>query len=168
MILGLSIATFTQVHVIISLIGIATGLIVLIGMLRGHKLEGWTAVFLATTLLTSLTGFLFPITAFTPALAVGVLSTVILTIAILALYVFHLAGTWRPVYVATAVAALYLNAFVAVVQAFQKLEPLQSLAPTQSEPPFLAAQAALLALFVAAGIVALMRFRPATASPALA
>jgi hypothetical protein len=117
MILGLPVATFTLAHVVISLIGIATGLIVLAAMLRGHFSAGLTAIFLATTLLTSLTGFLFPISAFTPALATGVLSTVILAIALLALYAFHLSGAWRPVYVVAAVAALYLNVFVAIVQA---------------------------------------------------
>src|SRR3979409_727827 len=103
MILGLSFVTFTLVHVIISLAGIATGIVVLLGMLRGYMRSGWTAIFLATTLLTSLTGFLFPITVFTPALGTGVLSTIILTIALLALYVFHLEGAWRPIYVVTAV-----------------------------------------------------------------
>jgi hypothetical protein len=166
MVLGLSFAIFPLVHVIISLAGIATGIVVLLGMLRGHMHSGWTAIFLATTLLTTVTGFLFPITVFTPALGTGVLSTIILAITLVALYVFHLEGAWRPVYVVTAVAALYLNVFVAVVQAFQKLGPLQDLAPTQSEPPFLAAQGLVLALFVAAGFIALKAFRPAR--PALA
>ena len=166
MILGLSFATFTLVHVIISLVGIATGLVVLLGMLRGHVLAGWTGIFLATTLLTTLTGFLFPISGFTPALGTGVVSTVVLAVAIPALYVFHLAGAWRPIYVVTAVAALYVNTFVAVVQAFQKLGPLQDLAPTQSEPPFLAVQGFVLALFVIAGFIALKTFWPAR--PALA
>ena len=121
MILGLSFATFTLVHVIISLIGIATGLVVLLGMLRGRMLVGWTGIFLGTTLLTTLSGFLFPISGFTPALGTGVVSTVILAIAIPALYVFHLAGAWRPIYVVTAVAALYLNSFVAVVQALVRI-----------------------------------------------
>src|SRR6478736_10352235 len=102
MILGLSIATFTLVHVIISLIGIATGLVVLAGMLRGRRLVGWTCIFIATTVLTTLTGFLFPITAFTPALGTGVVSTIILAFALLALYVFHLAGVWRAIYVISA------------------------------------------------------------------
>ena len=120
----------------------------------------------ASALLTNFTGFLFPISGFTPALPVGVLSTVILAIALLALYGFRLAGAWRPIYVITAIAALYLNVFVAVVQAFQKLGPLQELAPTQSEPPFLAAQGLVLVLFVIAGFIALQRFSPA--GPALA
>jgi hypothetical protein len=166
MILGLSFATFTLVHVIISLIGIATGLVALQGMLRGSMLAGWTGIFLGTTLLTTLTGFLFPISGFTPALGTGVVSTVLLAIAIPALYIFHLARAWRPIYVVTAVAALYLNSFVAVVQAFQKLGPLQDLAPTQSEPPFLAAQGLVLVLFVIAGFIALKTFRPER--PALA
>lgn len=149
------------VHVAISLIGIATGLLVLAAMLRGHFPPGLTAIFLATTLLTSLTGFLFPISAFTPALATGVLSTVIPAFALLVLYVFRLANTWRPVYVVAAMAALYLNVFVAIVQAFQKLGPLQVLAPTQSEPPFLVAQGVALALFAIAGFIAAKAFRPA-------
>jgi hypothetical protein len=160
MILGLSIATFTLVHVAISLVGIATGFLVLVAMLRGHFLPGLTAIFLATTLLTSLSGFLFPISAFTPALATGVLSTAILGFALLALYAFHLSNAWRLIYVVTAVAALYLNVFVAIVQAFQKLGPLQALAPTQSEPPFLIAQGVVLALFVVAGFIAAKTFRP--------
>jgi Na+/glutamate symporter len=130
-------------------------------MLRGHFPSGLTAIFLATTLITSLTGFLFPISAFTPALVTGVLSTVVLAFALLALYVFRLANAWRPIYVVTAVAALYLNVFVAIVQAFQKLGPLQALAPTQWEPPFLVAQGVVLALFVIAGFIAAKAFRPA-------
>ena len=160
MVLGLSFESFTLLHVVISLVAIASGLVVLIGMLSGKRLPGWTALFLATTVLTSVTGFLFPITAFTPALAVGALSLAILAAALLALYVFRLAGAWRPIYVTSAIAALYLNVFVAVVQAFQKLEPLQPLAPTQSEPPFLIAQAAVLVAFILAGLLAVTRFRP--------
>ena len=110
-----------------------------------------------------MTGFLFPITAFTPALAVGAISLVILAIALLALYAFRLAGHWRWIYVVTAMSALYLNVFVLVVQAFQKLEVLQPLAPTQSEPPFVAAQGAVLVAFIVLGILATMRYRPAPA-----
>lgn len=161
MVLGLSISAFTTLHVAISLVAIAAGLVVLAGMLAGRRMPMLTALFLATTIATSVTGFLFPITALTPALAVGALSLAILAVALLALYGFRLAGAWRPVYVITAVAALYLNVFVAVVQAFQKLAALQPLAPTQSEPPFLAAQAAVLGLFVVLGVLAAVRFRPA-------
>ncbi len=160
MVLGLSIATFTTLHVVISLVGIGSGLVVLVGMLANKRLEAWTALFLASTVLTTVTGFLFPISAFTPALAVGVLSAILLAAALLALYVFHLAGAWRWIYVVGAVFALYLNVFVAVVQSFQKVAFLQPLAPTQSEPPFIAAQAVVLALFIVLGVVALIRFRP--------
>ena len=160
MILGMSFETFTLVHTVISLIGIATGLVALAGMLAGKLLKGWTGLFLVTTVLTSVTGFLFPISVFTPALGVGILSMVVLAIALAALYVFHLASAWRPIYVITAVFALYLNSFVGVVQAFQKIAVLQPLAPTQSEPPFLIAQGLLLGLFVVLGVIATLRFRP--------
>jgi hypothetical protein len=161
MILGMSFETFSLLHTVISLIGIATGLVALAGMLAGKLLKGWTGLFLLTTVLTTVTGFLFPISVFTPAIGVGIVSSVILVIALAALYVFHLAGAWRPIYVTTAVFALYLNSFVGVVQAFQKVSFLQPLAPTQSEPPFLIAQGALLGLFVVLGIIALVRFHPA-------
>ena len=160
MILGMSFETFSLLHTVISLIGIATGLVALAGMLAGKLLNGWTGLFLVTTVLTSVTGFLFPISVFTPALGVGILSMVVLALALAALYVFHLAGAWRPIYVITAVFALYLNSFVGVVQAFQKVSFLQPLAPTQSEPPFLIAQGLLLGLFVVLGVIATLRFRP--------
>lgn len=160
MILGMSISTFTTLHVVISLIGIATGLFVLAGMLGSKRLGAWTAVFLATTVLTSVTGFLFPTSGFTPALGVGYLSLVILALALAALYVFHLAGAWRWIYVATAVTALYLNCFVLVVQMFQKFPTLHALAPNQSEPPFQIAQGLLLVAFIALGILAARRFHP--------
>jgi len=160
MIFGMSIATFTTVHVILSLIGIASGIVVLFGMLGGKRLHGLTAIFLATTVLTSVTGFLFPHDRLLPSHIVGIISLVALALAILALYVYGLAGSWRWIYVATAVVALYLNVFVAVVQAFQKLPALRSLAPTQSEPPFLIAQAVVLAIFVVLGGIALKAFRP--------
>ncbi len=160
MILGMSVATFTTVHVILSLIGIASGIVVLFGMLGGKRLHGLTAIFLATTVLTSATGFLFPHDRLLPSHIVGIISLVALALAILALYVYGLAGSWRWIYVATAVVALYLNVFVAVVQAFQKLPALHSLAPTQSEPPFLIAQTVVLAIFVVLGGIALKAFRP--------
>ena len=161
MILGMSPLLF--VHVALSLVGIATGLVVFYGMLTGKSHGGLTAVFLATTVLTSLTGFPLPATQILPSHIVGVLSLVLLAVAIVALYVHHLAGGWRWIYVATALAALYLNVFVGVVQSFQKLAFLRRLAPTQSEPPFLIAQLLVLALFVVLGIVAAKRFRPLAA-----
>jgi uncharacterized membrane protein YfhO len=165
MIWGMSVATFTFVHVVISLIGIATGLVVLAAMLRGKRLPAWTAVFLATTILTSVTGFAFPFDRFLPSHWFGVISLVVLAVALLALYAFRLAGPWRRLFVAAAVVALYLNVFVAVVQAFQKLAFLQPLAPTQSEAPFLLAQLVVLAVFIVLGILAARRFQPATAAP---
>jgi hypothetical protein len=164
MILGMSIETFTVVHVVISLIAIASGIGVLLGMFGSSRLTGLTALFLLTTVLTSVTGFLFPLSGFTPAVGVGILSLVVLALALLGLYVFRLAGAWRWIYVVTAIVALYLNCFVAVVQAFQKLSFLQPLAPTQSEPPFQIAQGVLLLLFIVAGILAVRRFHPGTAA----
>ena len=160
MILGMSLATFTLVHVILSLIGIFTGVVVLIGMLNANKLSGLTAVFLATTVLTSATGFLFPFDKLLPSHIVGIISLVVLAIAILALYVFRLAGSWRWIYVGSAVLSLYLNAFVAVVQAFLKIPFLNELAPTQKEPPFAIAQEVVLLAFVVLGILAARWFRP--------
>jgi len=160
MILGMSLATFTVVHTVLSLIGIVTGLVVLLGMLGGRKLDSWTAIFLATTVLTSVTGFFFPFAKLLPSHIVGIILLVILAIALVALYGIHLAGAWRWIYVAGAVLALYLNVFVGVVQAFQKLAFLQPFAPTQSEPPFIVAQVVVLAIFVVLGFLALKRFHP--------
>ncbi len=151
-----------QIHVILSLVGILTGYVELYGLVTGVSSSGWTrATFLATTILTSVTGFPLPPFGFDPPRAVGVISLVLLALALAALYAFRLAGAWRWIYVGAAVAALYLNVFVAVVQAFQKLPLLHALAPTQSEPPFLVSQIVVLAAFVALGVVAAMRFHPA-------
>jgi hypothetical protein len=160
MILGMSTSTFTLVHVVLSLVGIFAGLVVVFGMFSSKKLDGLTALFLATTVLTSVTGFFFPFDKILPSHIVGIISLVVLAIAILALYALHLAGPWRWIYVVSAVLALYLNVFVGVVQAFQKLPLLASLAPTQSEPPFLIAQAIVLVIFVVLGIGAVRSFRP--------
>src|SRR3984957_5644315 len=149
-----------QIPVALSLIGIVSGLVVLYGLLTGRPFGGWTALFLATTILTSVTGFPLPPFGFDPPRAVGVISLVLLALAVAALYVFRLAGAWRWVYVGSAIAALYLNVFVGVAQAFQKLPFLQPLAPTQSEPPFLVTQVAVLVIFVALGILAAIRFHP--------
>jgi hypothetical protein len=162
MIIGMSTSTFTLVHVVLSLVGIAAGLVVLFGMFGSKSLDGWTALFLATTVLTSVTGFFFPTDKVLPSHIVGVISLVFLAAAILALYVYHLAGSWRWIYVVGAVVALYLNVFVGVVQAFQKLPLLASLAPTQSEPPFVVAQSVVLVVFVVLAIVAVRSFRPRT------
>jgi hypothetical protein len=161
MVLGLSFETFTQLHVIISLVGIVSGLVVVWGMLGNRKLAGWTAVFLVTTVLTSVTGFPIPPFGIDPPRIIGILSLVLLTAAILGYYVFHLRGAWRWIYAVTAVIALYLNVFVFVIQAFQKLSFLQPLAPTQSEPPFVVAQVLVLALFAVLGFLSVKRLHPA-------
>lgn len=153
-------APFTLFHVALSLVGISTGFVVLAAMLRSRRVPGWTAIFLATTLATTVTGFMFPFNGFTPALGVGVVSLAVLAVAIPALYAFRLAGRWRAAYVATAVLALYLNVFVLVVQMFQKIPVLHALAPTQKEPPFAIAQGLVLVAFVALGILAVRRFHP--------
>ena len=160
MIAGLSIENFTILHTAISLIGIVSGLVVLGGMLRARRLPGWTALFLATTVLTSVTGFMFPINGLTPAIVVGVISIVILAIALMALYVKHLSGAWRWIYVVTALTALYFNVFVLIVQSFQKVPVLQKLAQTQSESTFLIAQGVTLVAFLILGTLAARRFRP--------
>jgi hypothetical protein len=159
MMLGLSFETFTLLHVAISLVAIVAGLPVLLAMLQNRMAPGMTALFLGTTVLTSVTGFMFPSATLLPSHIVGIISLVALFIAIVALYGFRLAGTWRTAYVVTAVLSLYLNVFVLVVQAFQKVAPLKALAPTQSELPFLVAQAVLLAAFGWAGFMAVRRFR---------
>jgi len=158
MILGMPLATFITVHVIISLIGIAAGLVVVAGMIRGQHAPAWAALFLATTVLTSLTGFPIPPFGLDPPRIVGIVSLVLLGIAIPALYVFRLAGWWRPIYVVTATAALYLNCFVGVVQTFQKIAFFNAFAPTGSEPPFAIAQGAVLIVLTAMGVLAVRKF----------
>jgi hypothetical protein len=155
-----SLTLLLQVHVGLSLIGIASGFVVVYGMMTGSPFPGWTALFLATTILTSVTGFPLPPYGFDPPRAIGVLSLVLLAAAVAGLYLFKLAGAWRWIYIVTAIASLYLNTFVAVVQSFQKLAFLQPLAPTQSEPPFVIAQLVVLVAFIALGVLAVRRFRP--------
>jgi len=157
MILGMT--TFTFVHVVLSLIGIFSGFVVVLALLVGKRLDGWTALFLVSTAATSVTGFLFPFHRFLPSHGVGILSLLMLAIAILARYALQLAGAWRRIYAVTAVISLYLNVFVLIAQAFQKVPGLKAVAPTQSEPPFLITQAVALTVFVLLGIVAAIRFR---------
>jgi hypothetical protein len=160
MILGMSIETFTFVHVVISLVGIMTGFIVLALMLQSAPIAGWNAFFLVSTILTSVTGYFFPIKGLTPAHIVGAISLVILAVALLAIYGRKLAGRWRAIYVASAVAALWLNVFVAIVQSFNKFGYLNKFAPTGSEAPFAVTQGVVLILFVIAGVAAVRRYRP--------
>jgi hypothetical protein len=157
MILGMT--TFTFVHVVISLVGIFSGLVTVFGMIAGKRLDGWTGLFLVMTVLTSVTGFMFPYHGFTPAIGVGILSLVALAMAILARYRRHLVGGWRRTYVISAVIALYLNVFVLVVQLFEKVPVLHAMAPKGSEPPFLITQAIVMVIFVVLGILAAKKFR---------
>lgn len=150
---------FTLLHVVLSLVGIGSGLVVLYGMIRGKRMDSGTALFLATTVLTSLTGFFFPFHGVTPGIVVGIVSMVVLGAAVYGRYVRRMAGAWRPVYVIGATVALYLNVVVLIIQLFEKVGSLRALAPTQSEPPFLATQVVVMAGFVVAGILAVKRFR---------
>jgi hypothetical protein len=151
---------FTLVHVAISLIGILTGIIVAFGMLSAKRLDGMTAVFLGTTVLTSVTGYFFPYHGFKPSYAVGAISLVVLAIAIYARYSRHMAGGWRRTYVITAMIALYLNCFVLVAQGFMKVPALNALAPTGSEPPFLIAQIIVMLIFIVWTVLAVKKFHP--------
>ena len=159
MILGMTTSTFTLVHVLLSLVGIGSGLVVIFGLLTGKRLDGWTALFLATTVATSVTGFGFPFDHLLPSHKVGILSLLVLAVAILARYAFHLRGAWSRIYAISAVVALYLNVFVGVVQAFLKVPALKALAPKQTEPPFLVAQLVVLVIFIVITILAAKRFR---------
>jgi hypothetical protein len=152
--------TYTFVHVVISLVGIGSGLVALVGLLTGKRLDGWTALFLLTTAATSLTGFGFPFDHLLPSHIVGLISLVTLAVAAAARYAFHLAGPWRWIYVVGAVVSLYFNVFVLIVQLFLKVPAVHALAPTQAEPPFAIVQGAVLLLFVVLGILAAIRSRP--------
>jgi hypothetical protein len=155
------ITTFTLIHVVLSLVGIFAGLVVAGGLVAGKRLDGWTGVFLVTTVLTNVTGFGFPFVTFLPSHAVGIISLVVLLIVIVARYWKHLAGAWRRVYAVGAVLALYLNVFVLLSQLFRRLPALIVAAPTQKEPPFLVTQLVVLVLFVWLGRAADSGFRAA-------
>jgi hypothetical protein len=154
-----ALPAFTVLHVAISLAAIASGFVVLFGMIADRRLERWTSFFLATTVLTSVTGFGFPIRGMTPGIAFGIISLVVLAAVIYARYPRRLAGGWRRVYIIGATFAFYLNFVVLIVQSFQKLGPLHALAPNQNEPPFLAVQVASMVAFLVLGTLAARRFR---------
>jgi hypothetical protein len=149
---------FTFFHVVISLIGIASGFLVIFGMIAGKRLSRLTTVFLIFTVLTSVTGFLFPYTGFKPSYVFGILSLIALAVALVALYSKHLAGGWRRAFVITSVMAQYLNVFVLVFQLFLKVPTLHALAPTMSEGPFKIAQGVTLLLFILLGVAAAKKF----------
>ncbi len=159
MILGMSTSTFTLVHVLLSLVGIGSGLLVVYGLLRGKRFDGATAIFLVTTALTSLTGFLFPFERLLPSHIIGVISLAALALASAARYARYMAGAWRSIYVVCAVLALYLNVFVLVAQIFLKVPAAHALAPTGKEPPFLVVQLIVMAIFIVLGILTVKKFR---------
>ena len=160
MILGMSLAAFTRLHVIISLAGILSGFVVMAGFFAGKRMRATTAIFLVTTALTSLTGFLFPFHEVTPAIILGVLSLIVLTVAIAAR-----ARGWAATFAITSITALYFNVFVLVVQSFRNIPALHALAPQEKEPPFAIAQLVVLVLFGVLGFVATGRFKRASALP---
>ena len=157
------LGAFTAFHVAISLVGIMAGFVVVFNLLGSKSSKGWTATFLWTTLATSVTGFLFPYHGFTPAIGTGIVAIIVMVPTLIALYGKKLAGFWRPTYVIGAVISCYLNFFVLIVQSFLKIPALHDLAPTQKEPPFAIAQGLGLLLFVALGIAATIKFKPASA-----
>jgi hypothetical protein len=162
MILGMSLARFTQLHVAISLVGIAAGFLVIFGMMASKRMPLMTALFLIMTVLTSVTGFMFPYHGVTPGIVFGILSLLILSLALIARYGGHLRGGWRGTWVITAVIAQFLNFLVLVVQSFEKVPALHALAPTQKEMPFKVAQILTLVLFIVLGVVAYRKFHPET------
>ena len=149
----------TDIHVAISLVAIGAGFLVFYGFLVSNRLDRWTSFFLWTTVLTSATGFLFPVDHFMPSHAIAILSLVVLGVAIYARYSRRLAGIWCAVFVVTALVAQYLNVFVLIIQSFMKVPALKALAPTQSEPPFAIAQGVVLVLFLIFGTLATIRFK---------
>jgi hypothetical protein len=166
MVLGMPLATFTLVHVVISLIGIGSGFIVLFGLVSSRAFDRVTIVFLTSTALTSATGFLFPFEKLLPSHVVGIISLLVLAVAIAARYAFHLSRAWRWVYAVAATLAVYLNVFVLIVQSFQKIPALKAMAPTETEPAFKIAQLVVLAIFIALGMMAVKRFRPSASAVA--
>jgi hypothetical protein len=160
MVLGMSLSTFTAVHVAISLIGIVSGLVVMYGLLASKRLDAWTGLFLLTTILTSVTGYFFPFQHLSPGHILGALSLVALAIAVIARYGKRMAGGWRATYVVSACISLYFNVFVLIAQSFMKVPPLHELAPNGSEPPFAIAQGLLLIIFVLLTIFAVKKFHP--------
>jgi hypothetical protein len=153
--------SLTNIHVTLSLVGIISGFVVAIGMILSRRLPGWTELFIGTTILTSVTGFFFPIHGITPGIIFGIISLVVLPIAIVARHAKRLAGPWRWIYVVTAMIALYLNVFVLIVQLFQKVPALKALDPTQSGMPFKLSQGLTLALFAFLTVLGMRKFHPA-------
>jgi len=161
MILGLTLVQFTFLHVFLSLVGIGAGIFIIFGLLTSRRLSILTTLFLITTVATSLTGFLFPFNGITPGIILGILSLIVLILAIFALYVRKLAGGWRATYVVSVCVAFYFNFFVLVAQGFAKVPALHSIAPTQAAPGFLITQLAVLLIFILLTVRAVKKFHPA-------
>ena len=151
---------YTIIHVLISLAAIFTGIVVVFGIIADKRLDSWAKWFLITAVATTVTGFFFPFHGFTPAIGLGIISLPFLALTIYARYPKHLAGAWRWIYAIGAVICLYFNLFVLVVQAFEKVPALHTMAPTQTEAPFKLSQLIVLATFILLGIVAVIRFHP--------
>ena len=158
-----NLATYTLIHVVFSLVGIGSGIVVVLGLIAGRRLNISNALFLGTTVATSVTGYGFPFDHLLPSHIVGAISLIVLAVAIYARYARRLVGRWRVAFVVSAVAALYFNCFVLVVQAFLKVPGLNALAPTQSEPPFAVAQLTVLVLFIVLGTLAVRGSKGLTA-----
>ena len=156
--------TFTLIHVVLSIVGIIAGLVLVGGLMAGVRFDGWTGVYLATTVLTNVTGFGFPFASLLPSHIVGAISLVVLALAIAARYWKQLTGAWRSIFVVTAVLALYLNVFVLLAQLFQKIPGLAAIAPTQNAPAFVVTQLIVLVMFIGLGWVAARGFRTERAS----
>jgi len=153
------LSAFTLFHVLLSLVGIGSGFVVVYDLLTSKWSNGWTNLFLTTTVATSVTGYFFPVHHFLPSHGVGIVSLIVLAIAMRAVYHHHLAGGWRRTYAISAVVALYLNCFVLIVQLFLKVPALKAIAPTQTEPPFQITQLVALLLFATLATRAAMKFR---------
>ena len=151
--------TFTLIHVLLSLVGIVAGLVVAGGLVAGQRLDGWTGLFLVTTVATNATGFGFPFVTFLPSHAVAIISLVVLAVVIVARYVKRLGGAWRAIYGWGTVLALYLNVFVLIAQTFEHVPAFHALAPTGTETPFKVAQTLLLVLFAVLITTAAKKFR---------
>lgn len=161
----MSLQWFTLFHIAISLVGIATGFVVVGGLLSSWTLPRWTAIFLATTILTSATGYFFPVDRVLPSHVVGAISLAVLAVTLFARYGRGMAGSWRWIFVVTATISLYLNVFVLIVQMFLRFPAMSALAPTQKEPPFAIVQGAVLLAFVVIGVLCVRRFHPERAGP---
>jgi hypothetical protein len=159
----IDLSTFTLVHTVLSLVALVTGLVVVLGLLGSHRLPGLTALYLVTSVVTTVTGFFFPTSSFMPSHGVGIVSLVMLLAAIFGRYVYHFAGAWRWIYAVGVALSVYFLVFVGIVQAFMKVPALRAMAPTQSEPPFAIAQGIVLVIFIVLTIAAARKFRPLAA-----